>query len=770
MSPLSSTVRRLVPALFVVWIAACGSNPQTYVDRGRKFFDMGKYDDAAIQFQKAIQKSPKLGEAHYRLGLLELKRNHPVQAYRELRVAVELMPGDREALARLGQLSLSLYNADAQHPQQLYDQATKASEQLLIRNAQDFDGNLLKGALALAEKKPADAIPYLRKSIQVKPDDPAAKLGLARALAQDGQVPAGLDLAQEIIRKDKVFGAAYDFLYEQYAAAGKMEDAENILKLKVSNNPKDAASILELSRYYATARKPAEMNETLRKLLDRPDIFPNGPMLAGDFYGSIGQPDEALRQYGRGLQSNSKAKTPYQKRTVRVLAGQHRWPEALEQLKAILKDQPGDDEAKLVRALVWLDEGKPENLDPAIAELRAQLAKRPQDATLLFQVGNALARKGDQDGAHREWSAAALQNRAYLPPRYALVQMNLAQGKAQEALTISEEIIATAPGDPQAQLLHATCLTANRQFQQARTELTRLGSRFPGSPEVRFRIGTLALAEGKFKEAEQNFRRLEGGFARDPQVLAALAQAYQGQNESSKALQLLQQELTRNPNSPILRQALARFAMASRSYEMAIEQYKEMLDAAPNSVPVQLSLAAAYTAKGDVNAAIPILAKAVRTDPKSVVASLSLAQAYVSAGKTVEAKAQYRRALSMDPNNPNAMNDLAYLLAESGENLDEALALAQRGRQGTVTAELRASLSDTLGWIYLKKRMDDSALQTFQNLVRKNPTNSTYLYHLGATFYQKGDKIQARVELEAALRAKPGPADEPKIRELLARL
>jgi cellulose synthase operon protein C len=109
-------------------------------------------------------------------------------------------------------------------------------------------------------------------------------------------------------------------------------------------------------------------------------------------------------------------------------------------------------------------------------------------------------------------------------------------------------------------------------------------------------------------------------------------------------------------------------------------------------------------------------------------------------------------------------------MAESGENLDEALALAQRGRQGIVTAELSASLSDTLGWIYLKKRMDDSALQTFQNLVRKNPTNSTYRYHLGATFYQKGDKKQARVELEAALAAKPGPADEPKIRELLARL
>src|SRR6202044_884708 len=117
---------------------------------------------------------------------------------------------------------------------------------------------------------------------------------------------------------------------------------------------------------------------------------------------------------------------------------------------------PADDEAKLMRALAWVDEGKPENLDHAIAELQAQSKKRPNDAALHFQTGNALARKGDLDGARREWTTAAKADRNYLPARYSLAQLYLSQGKAQEALQVSEEIVTTAPRDAQASLLHAS--------------------------------------------------------------------------------------------------------------------------------------------------------------------------------------------------------------------------------------------------------------------------------------------------------------------------
>jgi Flp pilus assembly protein TadD len=337
-------------------------------------------------------------------------------------------------------------------------------------------------------------------------------------------------------------------------------------------------------------------------------------------------------------------------------------------------------------------------------------------------------------------------------------------------LQTAEEIMAVAPRDPQARLLHAVCLTGAGQYQRARTELNGLAAQFPKSPQVQFRLGVLAISERKFDEAEEIFRRLETSAGSDPAVFAGLAEAYRGRNESAKAIELLQGELKRNPGSPLLHQVLARVAASSGRFDLAIDQYRQLVAAQPRSLEAQSALAASYRAAGDVNSAIELLEKSVQAHPESAETSFQLAQALASAGRVNEAKVQYRHVLQLQPDNPRALNDLAYLMADSGENLDQALSFATRAAQHTADPRLKTSLSDTLGWIYLKKKMYDDAVQSFQSLVDNNPNNPTYLYHLGTTFYQKGDKVRARTQLDAALKAKPSPPVEHDIRDLLARL
>jgi predicted Zn-dependent protease len=704
------------------------------------------------------------------LALVELKLERPVPAYQDLQRAVELMPDDVQAAFRLGQLALSIYNADPKHPEQLFDQAAKNATKLLSKLPDGYEGNLLQGALDLVNKKPEDALAHFRGALKAKPDDSTAKLGLASALVDDRQADAGLEAAREVIQHDRTFGAAYDFLFQRYALAGRAVEAENILKEKVSNNPKDAAFILELARYYVSQQKPAEVASTLQRMTGNPKDFPNGSLAAGDFYASFGKPDQALPQYQEGLRRASGNKNIYRKRIAGIMAAQRNWPEVYTQLQACLKDQPEDQEAKLMRATAWLEEGKRENMDPAIAELRAQLAKHPQEVRLRFQIGNALAQKGDLEGARRDWAAAAQQKRDYLPPRFALAELDLAQGKAQDALRESEEITAVAPRDERARLLEATCQIAAGQLAQARAELNRLAADFPKSPQVRFRLGILALAEKKFGEAEQVFRELAKAAGPDPQVYSGLAQAFVGQKETAKAIEAVQDELKRSPGSLGLRQVLAQVAMSSGKYDIAIEQYKQLVTAAPKSVDFQRALAAAYSAQGNAADAVGVLQAAVQKDPSQVAVSLDLTHALLSAGRVDDAKTEYRRLLKIQPNNPNALNDLAYLMADSGENLDQALELARKGTQFATEPSLKTSLSDTIGWIYLKKHMYDSALQTFQSLVNGNPESMTYRYHLGTTLFEMGNKPKAKAELEAALGATGKSVDEPKIRELLARL
>jgi predicted Zn-dependent protease len=301
-------------------------------------------------------------------------------------------------------------------------------------------------------------------------------------------------------------------------------------------------------------------------------------------------------------------------------------------------------------------------------------------------------------------------------------------------------------------------------------EVNRLMVAFPRSARVATAMGVLALAEKKYPAAERIFGQLVSAGIGTPEVLSGLTNAYLGEKEPAKALQALQDAVQHNPGSRNLRLVLARAAMASGKYGIAIDQYKELAAAVPGAVEIQRALAAAYAAQGNAAAAIGILRPAVQKNPSDAGASLDLARELFTAGRAGDAKLEYRRMLAIQPNNPNALNDLSYIMAQSGDNLDEALALARKGAQFATEQTLKNSLQDTMGSIYLKKNMYANALQSFQVAVNNNPASMTFRYHLGTTLYQMGNKSQARSELQAALAATTKSPDEPKIRELLARL
>jgi tetratricopeptide (TPR) repeat protein len=113
------------------------------------------------------------------------------------------------------------------------------------------------------------------------------------------------------------------------------------------------------------------------------------------------------------------------------------------------------------------------------------------------------------------------------------------------------------------------------------------------------------------------------------------------------------------------------------------------------------------------------------------------------------------------------LNNTAYLLADMGGDLDEALRLAKSALEKSPE---QSAYTDTIGYVYLKKGLKDSAIQTFSALVRKNPHFAIYRYHLGLALYENGDKAAARRELQTALADHPSRQDAQRINELLKKL
>ncbi len=752
-------------------VTGCIATKQSYVAKGNKLYAAGKYEDASINYRKAIQKDPKFGEAYYRLGLAAIKQNHSEEAYEMLFRAIQLLPSNIDAMEKFGDVCLKFYLASAMHPETLYKQLTQVADELLSKNANSYEGLMLKGYLNASDRKPKEAIAFFHKALQVNNSDPGVTTQLVRLLIQEGQVQEAEGIAKDLIDRQKTsYGAIYDLMYGYYYNANRVADAENILKVQVSNNPKHAGHILQLARHYARVQKPEEMKRVLQGLLDNPKDFPEARLWVGNFYFLIQNYDEAIRNYEAGAQNHADAKerTVYKDRIMMAWLAQGKVDNATRTAEEILKEDPQNEDALRLRADNWLNMGKPEKIEAARRTFEALSARHPDDPILRFHLGRSYKLKGDLDSAKTQFLEAIKRRRDFLRPRYELVEVFLLQQREAEAMQQVGEILAIKPNDPRGMLLDARCLMARGDLKPARAELNGLVKNSPQDSEPVLQLGLLALKENAYQEATANFQKLRA--KGELQGFQALATTYSAQRQFDQAIGILQEGLKKWPDSHPLMVQLATTEALARHYDQAITRFQKLLDSDPKSIELRLRLGEVYDVKGDLKKAIELYQEVSEQVPSDPTLAITVAYALARAGRTSEAVQKYKGVVKAHPENTTALNNLAYLLADTGGDLDEALRFAQ---DALAKVPGKPSFSDTIGYIYLKKGQRDSAIQTFGNLVRKYPQDpqiAIFRYHLGMTLFEKGDKAAARKELQAALAAHPAPQDELRIKELLSKI
>jgi Flp pilus assembly protein TadD len=169
----------------------------------------------------------------------------------------------------------------------------------------------------------------------------------------------------------------------------------------------------------------------------------------------------------------------------------------------------------------------------------------------------------------------------------------------------------------------------------------------------------------------------------------------------------------------------------------------------------------------DLSNALESFRTARDLDPANAVPDLNLAMLYEQMGRLDDARKCYEDVIRIQPDNAEALNNLAYLKADTGADLDQALALAQRARDKRPGDP---NVIDTVALIYIRKNLTEDSVRMLRDLVHEHPENASFHLHLAMALYQKGDRILARKELEAAQRRKPSERDLQGIRQLLAKV
>jgi tetratricopeptide (TPR) repeat protein len=311
----------------------------------------------------------------------------------------------------------------------------------------------------------------------------------------------------------------------------------------------------------------------------------------------------------------------------------------------------------------------------------------------------------------------------------------------------------------------------DKKFKEARVLLDAMLKANPDSPDVLFNLGAVDLAENRFKEAEDAFRRCYELNPANQRGLNGMVETEVAQNHWDKAMELLKTESAKAPDNMDLVTAMGNTAVRAGNYDLAISYFEKVAAALEKGTRGQgdvfLRIGEAYRRKGDFANAIVALQKANEFLPNNGVALSTLALVLDAAGRWPEARRAYEEVVKLDPNNGVALNNLAYLLSEHGGDLDDALTKAQRAKQ--LLPDLN-EVSDTLGWIYLKKNLTDNAIDIFKDLVNKVPNDASFRYHLEMAYSQKGDKAKALEQLHEALKYNPAQGERDKIIETIESL
>ena len=767
-----SRLRLLVTALCLILLVACNRDPRVvsrkYVDSGNKYFDKGKYKEASIMYRRALTKDMRYADAWYRLGLTNMKLRIPGEARRDFSRAMEIDPGNTDAIVKLGDIDLIFYLLDPQGNRALLPDLKDLAQQLFKKDPKSFDGLRFTGYVALMQKDRKTAIQKFEAANQVKPDQPDLVLSLVQTLFQDGQNDAAEKFAKDLIEKQKTYGSMYDILYLYYVRNSHPELGEEVLKKKIANNPTQGSVLLQLAfHYYMTNRKP-EMTATLQRLTSNPKVFPDNHMQVGDFYERVRDFDNALQQYDQGQKEDAKNRRVYQKKMVEVLGTQGKREQASKMVAALLKEDSKDPEAVAMHATLLLESGDKAQVKTIISELQPLITKMPGNPTLHLNLGRAYMTSGDPqslDQARIQFMEALKIEPRYIPARLALGQLELARGENPQAVQSAEEVINADQTNLAARLIRATGLMKMRENQRAREELNAVLKMYPKSNDARFQLGELDYLERRFQDANADFQILMQ--ANDPRGLPGMMEVKAGLGQWDQAIKLAEDQLRQSPDRIDYRMELAITCYRAGRYAEATEQFQKLIEKKPNSAELDVRIGEAKKSAGDIKGAIESFNKASQLEPRNVVSHLDLAMTYEQTGHDEDARKSYEDVIKIQPDNVEALNNLAYLKADGGVDLDQALAYARKAQQKRPNDP---NVMDTVALIYIRKNLTDDSLRLLRDLVSQKPENPTFHLHLAMALYQKGDRPLAKKELETALRNKPNEREQTEIKQLLAKV
>jgi tetratricopeptide (TPR) repeat protein len=793
-----STVRAAVVitlSLGAMLLAGCSgaeARRESYIKRGQEYFAQGDYTRASIEFRNAMQVMPKdpqarllAGEALERLG----RFRDAAGLYQSV---IESNPDNVQARVDLGTLfafggapqrALKLIAPGlAKHPNSAQLLTVRGLARVQLK---DYTGALadaqravqldptyeqavgLLAAIYRTENENAQAASLVQATLQKVPGSTQLREVLAGIYTQTGDHADAEKQFQALIAMRPA-----DLEYRAQLARievhdNRLDQAEATLRAAIQAAPQSDEAKLLLVSFLTSHRSAAQGDATLRSFIAaEPDDY-SLRLALGAALENSGQPDQAVSAFDEVVQRDADGPDALvaRDRIAAIALSRGHADEAAAQVAAVLKRDPSNDAALMIRGNLELADGHP---TAAITDFRAVLRDEPGLVDVHRLAAQALMASGDTALAEDQLQTAIQIAPNDVTTRLELAQIYLRGGDSDRAVAVLEQSVQQLPTNGPLREALVRAYIAKGDFRAANTQADSMTAALPHSGAGPYLEGLIAEAQKQYGPAEADF---EEALQRQPRALSPLLDLTHleiSRHEEAKAAQRLQRMVQSDPTNGLALEMLGELDLAQKAYPRALTEFSQAIKLSPSLWYAYRNMALARSASGDTAGAVAAYQAGIKAAPDQPVLVSELASYYLGQGQPDNAIALYEGLYQREPGSPAVASNLALLLAtyrSDRQSLDRARQLSAPFANSNDGA-----LLDTDGWVLLKSGDLQHALPVLQRAESRDPGSDLIRYHIGMAELEAGDRARAQADLKVAVagsQAFPGQSDA---REKLASL
>jgi tetratricopeptide (TPR) repeat protein len=416
---------------------------------------------ARARMKEALEEAPQNAELWDELGTLEAQQQDWRNAEQAFSRAVQLNTG-----LAMAHLHLGMTLQAEQEPGAL-EEVHRASV-LAPRNPVI---TLELAQLFIARGDDREAIPLLRRTLELNAGSATASYQLGLALQRTGQVSEAIPLLEKAAAAERTNADVLTNLGMALCQAQRAKDAVPVLQKAVSLSPRNAVAHENLAAAYIQL---SQFDDAVAQLREALRLTPEAAQLHYNLGLALKMKDDAADAIpefeAAEKQDPSVAEAPYALGLLYLQAG--RYADAESELKTSLRLQPQNGDG-------WATLGSVENhldkLSEAATALQEAIRQRPNQPDPHLILAAVLVKQNQPEQAAAERHKAADLMRTNMNRQRAEVSSNsgndlLKQGKVADALAAYRDAVSFDPADAEAHLGLANALQQQGKTAEAAAE------------------------------------------------------------------------------------------------------------------------------------------------------------------------------------------------------------------------------------------------------------------------------------------------------------